>query len=98
MVPARWKPLIMLPAAYVVLVAVVVVCGARTRVAALGLPLAILSGWAFLGHLVTIDDEFPGGWSNPQRSRSVLLNSLGALVAKGTLFAAIAWAVLSRIL
>jgi hypothetical protein len=21
--------------------------------------------WAFAGHLITIDDDFPGGWSNP---------------------------------
>lgn len=24
-----------------------------------------LSGWAFIGHLVTVDDDLPGGWSNP---------------------------------
>ena len=23
------------------------------------------SGWLFLGHLVVIDEYFPGGWSNP---------------------------------
>ena len=23
------------------------------------------SGWAFFGHLVTADDDAPGGWSNP---------------------------------
>jgi hypothetical protein len=23
------------------------------------------AAWAFVGHLVTIDDELPGGWSNP---------------------------------
>jgi hypothetical protein len=23
------------------------------------------SAWAFLGHLVTADDDAPGGWSNP---------------------------------
>ncbi|WP_036172041.1 hypothetical protein [Massilia sp. 9096] len=21
--------------------------------------------WAFAGHLITLDDDFPGGWSNP---------------------------------
>ena len=21
--------------------------------------------WAFVGHLITIDDDIPGGWSNP---------------------------------
>jgi hypothetical protein len=24
-----------------------------------------LSAWAFVGHLVTADDEAPGGWSSP---------------------------------
>lgn len=24
--------------------------------------------WAFFGHLVTMDDEAPGGWSNPDGS------------------------------
>ena len=23
------------------------------------------AGWAFVGHLVTADDDAPGGWSNP---------------------------------
>lgn len=25
----------------------------------------IWSGWLFYGHLITIDDDFPGAWSNP---------------------------------
>lgn len=24
-----------------------------------------LSAWAFVGHIVTADDDVPGGWSNP---------------------------------
>ena len=24
-----------------------------------------LSAWAFVGHFVTVDDDLPGGWSNP---------------------------------
>lgn len=24
--------------------------------------------WAFAGHLITIDDDLPNGWSNPDRS------------------------------
>jgi hypothetical protein len=23
------------------------------------------AGWAFIGHVVTADDDAPGGWSNP---------------------------------
>ena len=26
------------------------------------------SGWIFLGHLVTADDDAKGGWSNPEGS------------------------------
>jgi len=26
------------------------------------------SAWAFVGHLVTADDDTPGGWSNPDGS------------------------------
>jgi hypothetical protein len=26
------------------------------------------SAWAFVGHLVTADDDAPGGWSNPDGS------------------------------
>jgi hypothetical protein len=29
----------------------------------------ILSGWAAVGHLVTLDDDMPGGWSNQERSQ-----------------------------
>lgn len=25
----------------------------------------VISGWVFIGHLVIIDDDFVGGWSNP---------------------------------
>ena len=28
------------------------------------------STWAFLGHLVTADDDMSGGWSNPNGERS----------------------------
>ena len=26
------------------------------------------SAWAFFGHLITADDDIPGGWSNPDGS------------------------------
>jgi hypothetical protein len=26
------------------------------------------AAWIFAGHLITIDDDFPGGWSNPDGS------------------------------
>jgi hypothetical protein len=31
--------------------------------------LIVFSAWAFFGHLVTADDDAPGGWSNPDGSQ-----------------------------
>ncbi len=36
----------------------------------LGTPALVLSAWAFVGHLVTLDDDHPSGWSNPGTSES----------------------------
>jgi hypothetical protein len=41
------------------------------------------AGWLFFGHLVTIDDDFPGGWSNPDGVHPV---PWMALAIKGLLF------------
>jgi hypothetical protein len=35
------------------------------------LALIALSAWAFFGHLITADDDVPGGWSNPDGSLRV---------------------------
>jgi hypothetical protein len=60
------------------------VIGWPKLVVPLGMPAVLLTGWAFVGHLVTLDDDAPGGWSNPERSselwRQSLLN-LGILLA-----------------
>jgi hypothetical protein len=45
-----------------------------------------LSGWAVIGHLVTLDDDMPGGWSNPERSRALWSKSLGQLAVKFAMF------------
>lgn len=42
-----------------------------------------LSGWAFVGHLVTIDDDLPGGWSNPDGAHP---SPWQPLAAKGAVF------------
>jgi hypothetical protein len=49
------------------------------------------SAWAFVGHLVTADDDAPGGWSNPDGSlpfpwvelliKALVLGTLCALAA-----------------
>ncbi len=33
--------------------------------------LLIIIGWSALGHIVTIDDDLPGGWSNPDGDPAV---------------------------
>jgi hypothetical protein len=51
----------------------------------------VLSGWAAIGHLVTFDDDMPGGWSNPERSQAFWLKSLGQLGLKVLVFVAVLW-------
>ena len=41
------------------------------------------TGWPFFGHLITIDDDFPGGWSNPFGTEPM---PWGALMVKGLIF------------
>ncbi len=41
-----------------------------------------LSGWALIGHLVTLDDDMPGEWSNPEGSRTLWHSSLIVLLIK----------------
>lgn len=54
----------------------------RTVGAIIAVALTALIGWAFFGHIVTIDDDMPGEWSNPGRSRSVWYKSLLELLVK----------------
>ncbi len=54
-----------------------------------GLPALVLSGWAACGHFITLDDDYPGGWSNPGRSKEVWRASLLHLLGKLALFAAL---------
>jgi hypothetical protein len=55
-----------------------------------------MSGWVALGHLVTLDDDMPGEWSNPQRSRALWLRSLAELIAKLLVFAVLVYFVLCQ--
>ena len=54
-------------------------------------PALIVSGWAFGGHLITLDDEMRGGWSNPEGSRAVRGRSVLELFAKLFVFAVVGW-------
>ena len=84
-------------AAYVALFAASAIAfhfGADAFGKGMAVPLVFLSGWAFLGHLITIDDELPGGWSNPEGSRAVWSRSLAEMVLKVVLFVASIWLLL----
>ena len=54
-------------------------------------PALIVSGWAFGGHLITLDDDMRGGWSNPEGSRAVWGRSVLELFAKLLVFAVVGW-------
>jgi hypothetical protein len=71
--------------------AVAFLLGARSVGNWLAAPALILSGWAAFGHLVTLDDDMPGGWSNPERSRAFWLRSLGQLAMKFAIFVGVVW-------
>ena len=59
----------------------------------IGSPALVLTAWAFFGHLVTLDDDFPGGWSNPERSAKFVYQSLLAIAVKLILLCLACWAV-----
>jgi hypothetical protein len=61
---------------------------------ALGAPSFILSGWMFVGHLVTLDDDSPKGFSNVEASQEVWRRSRIELAVKGVLFVFVSVAVL----
>ena len=65
------------------------IAGLRTLGMWLGGPALIVSGWAFFGHLVTLDDELPGEWSNPEGSRRTWYLSLGELGIKSVILIAL---------
>jgi hypothetical protein len=57
-------------------------------------PALILSGWAALGHLVTLDDDAPSGWSSPanrEGSMRFFRSSLAELAAKALVFGGLVW-------
>ena len=55
----------------------------------------VASGWAFFGHLVTLDDDAPGGFSNPGSESRLWRASRLELLAKGVLFLVVCVLVLS---
>ena len=51
----------------------------------------ILLGWASLGHLVTLDDDMPGGWTNQESDPAIWRRSRLWLLMEFTLFILVGW-------
>ncbi len=54
-----------------------------------GAPALLLSGWASFGHFITLDDDMPGEWSNPEKSKKMWYRSILELFAKIAVFVAV---------
>ena len=57
-------------------------------------PALLFSGWAMLGHLVTLDDDAPGGWSSPaspEEAKAFWRSSLGEFAIKALIFGGLVW-------
>ena len=52
-------------------------------------PALFFSGWAALGHLVTLDDDAPGGWSNSEGCQAAWKRSIAEFVLKIVVFAVV---------
>jgi hypothetical protein len=61
-------------------------------------PALIMSGWAAIGHLVTLDDDAPGGWSSPANSaeaKAFWRRSLAELTVKFVILGGLVWFVVT---
>ena len=54
-----------------------------------------LSAWMAFGHLITLDDDMPGEWSNPERDKKIWRGSLSVLAVKFLIFIVLVVIVLS---
>jgi len=52
-------------------------------------PALVFSGWAAIGHLLTLDDDAPGEWSNPEGSKPFWRKSMFELILKFLVFASV---------
>lgn len=68
---------------------VAVFVGYHSQAKYIAAPALVFSGWAALGHLVTLDDDAPGEWSNAEGSKALWYRSLGELIIKVVVFAAV---------
>lgn len=68
--------------ASMVLSIVALLIGAHDWGSTATMPALFFAVWMFGGHLVTLDDDSPGGWSNPDGSREIWRQSLRQLAIK----------------
>ena len=54
-----------------------------------------LAAWMAFGHLITLDDDMPGEWSNPEGDKKFWHSSLAIMAVKFLVFAALVVVVLS---
>jgi len=79
----KWAPVLI---TYVLLAGILFLLGMRRPLEIALVPLTVIGAWAFFGHLITLDDDALGGWSNPERSGAIWRTSLGQLCIKGLAF------------
>jgi len=48
-----------------------------------------LAAWVAFGHLITLDDDMPGEWSNPESDKKLWRKSLAVMAVKLLVFAAL---------
>src|SRR5687767_2922342 len=61
---------------------------AHTVAGFLAISAALVAAVVFGGHFVTIDDDYPGGWSNPEHLKTTWATSLRELAVKLAIFVA----------
>ena len=49
---------------------------------AVGTPALMIVAWVAIGHFVTLDDDMPGEWSNPEGNKKIWYSSLLELLVK----------------
>jgi hypothetical protein len=70
---------------------VALIMGAGVFGGAVTIPALVISAWQFGGHLVTLDDDYPGNWSNPDGSKEVWMHSLRQLAIKFFVLLGVTW-------
>jgi len=51
----------------------------------------IILGWSSIGQLVTLDDDLPGGWSNPDGDPAITREAIIWLISTVAAFSVVFW-------